>query len=201
MRLLSRLSVLWRDVFGSREIDRQMDEELQFHFDREVQANRERGMSIDEARRAARIAIGNAETHKEASRDERSGALLRQFGRDLAHGTRLFRKSPGFGAACIAVVALGIGAVTAIFSVVNGVLFTPLPYPQANRLVNIWSTAPGVGYDQFGLSPDLFFFYKQHNQVFDDMALFQGDRVNVTELCSSPSASSRRTCRPARPRR
>jgi putative ABC transport system permease protein len=171
MRLLSRLSVLWRDVFGSREIDRQMDEELQFHFDREVQANRERGMSIDEARRAARIAIGNAETHKEASRDERSGALLRQFGRDLAHGTRLFRKSPGFSAACIAVVALGIGAVTAIFSVVYGIALEPLPFREPHRLVALWTRAPKLGQARVFVNGADHRDWQASNHVFEDIAL------------------------------
>ena len=100
---------------------------------------------------------------------------------DLHDAARSLRKRPRFLVIASLTLALGIGAVTAIFSVVTGVLFTPLPYPQADRLVNIWSTAPGVGYDQFPLSPDLFLFYKRNNQVFEDMALFQRDRANVTE--------------------
>ncbi len=148
-----------------------MDEELRFHFDREVQANRERGMSIDEARRAARIAIGNAETHKEASRDERSGALLRQFGRDLAHGTRLFRKSPGFSAACIAVVALGIGAVTAIFSVVYGIALEPLPFREPHRLVALWTRAPKLGQARALVNGADHRDWQASNHVFEDIAL------------------------------
>ena len=100
---------------------------------------------------------------------------------DFRDAARSLRKQPRFLIIASLTLALGIGAVTAIFSVVNGVLFTPLPYPQPDRLVNIWSTAPGIGYDQFPVSPDLYFFYKKHNSVFDDMALYQATRANLTE--------------------
>ena len=100
---------------------------------------------------------------------------------DFRDAARSLRKHPRFLVGASLTLALGIGAVTAIFSVVNGVLFTPLPYPQANRLVNIWSTAPGLGYDQFPLSPDLFLFYRRHNTVFEDAALYQGSRANLTD--------------------
>jgi putative ABC transport system permease protein len=100
---------------------------------------------------------------------------------DLRDGARTLRKQPRFLIAASLTLALGIGAVTSIFSVVNGVLFTPLPYPHADRLVNIWSTAPGLGYNQFPVSPDLFLFFRRHSQVFEDMALAQGRRANLTE--------------------
>ena len=100
---------------------------------------------------------------------------------DVREGARTLRKQPRFLIIASLTLALGIGAVTAIFSVVNGVLLTPLRYPDPDRLANIWSSAPGLGYDKFPLSPDLFFFYRSHNGVFDDMALYQGSRVNLTE--------------------
>jgi putative ABC transport system permease protein len=103
---------------------------------------------------------------------------------DLRDAVRTLRKQPRFLIIASLTLALGIAAVTAIFSVVNGVLFTPLPYPHASRLVNVWSTAPGVGYDQFPLSPDLFLFYRRNNAVFEDMALFQRTRANITEAGS-----------------
>jgi predicted permease len=103
---------------------------------------------------------------------------------DLRDAVRTLAKQPRFLVIASLTLALGIGAVTAIFSVVNGVLFSPLPSPHADRLVNVWSTAPGLGYDRFPLSPDLFLFYRRHNQVFEDMALFQPRRVNLTEAAA-----------------
>src|SRR5688500_3852267 len=100
---------------------------------------------------------------------------------DLRECARALRKQPRFLTIASLTLALGVGAVTSIFSVVNGVLFKPLPDPHAERLGNIWSTAPAIGYDQFPVSPDLFLFYRKHNTVFEDMALFQRRRANLTE--------------------
>jgi putative ABC transport system permease protein len=106
---------------------------------------------------------------------------METLGADFREAVRSLRKQPRFLIIASLTLALGIGAVTAIFSVVNGVLLQPLPYPHAKRLVNVWSTAPGLELDQFPLSPDLFLFYRQHNRVFEDMALLQNQRLNLTE--------------------
>ncbi|MBA2302117.1 MAG: ABC transporter permease [Acidobacteria bacterium] len=106
---------------------------------------------------------------------------MRTLVSDLREGIRSLRTQQRFLIVASLTLALGIGAVTAIFSVVNGVLLTPLPYPQPDRLVNLWSTAPGVGYDRFPVSPDLLLFYRKHNTVFENLALYQGSRVNLTE--------------------
>jgi putative ABC transport system permease protein len=100
---------------------------------------------------------------------------------DAKEATRSLRKAPRFTIVAALTLALGVGAVTSIFSVVNGVLLRPLPYPEPDRLVNVWSSAPGLGYDQFQLSPDLFFFYREHATVFEDVSLFQRRRANLTE--------------------
>jgi len=93
---------------------------------------------------------------------------------------RSLLKQPRFTLVAALTLALGVAAVTTIFSVVNGVLLKPLPYPDADRLVNIWSHAPKIGYDQFPLSPDVFVRYEQENQVFERMSLFQRRRANLT---------------------
>ncbi|HXT68402.1 MAG TPA: ABC transporter permease [Vicinamibacterales bacterium] len=93
---------------------------------------------------------------------------------------RSLLKQPRFTVVASLTLALGVGAVTVIFSVVNGVLLKPLPYPDADRVVNVWSHAPKIGYDQFPLSPDVFFAYERDNQVFESMALFQRRRANLT---------------------
>ena len=106
---------------------------------------------------------------------------MRLLAHDLREATRTLRKEPRFLLITSLTLALGIAAATSIFSVVNGVLLKPLPYPNADRLVNVWSTAPGLDYPQFPLSPDLFLFFQKHNSVFEDLALVQGRRVNITE--------------------
>ena len=107
--------------------------------------------------------------------------LMRLLAHDLREATRTLRKEPRFLLITSLTLALGIAAATSIFSVVNGVLLRPLPYPNADRLVNVWSTAPALEYPQFPLSPDLFLFFKKHNAVFEDMALVQNRRANITE--------------------
>jgi predicted permease len=100
---------------------------------------------------------------------------------DVREALRALRKQPRFFIIASLTLALGIGGVTAIFSVVNGVLLKPLPHPHADRLVTIASTAPGLGYDRFPLSPDLFLFYRRNNVTFEDMAIFQRRRANLTQ--------------------
>ena len=112
---------------------------------------------------------------------------------DLRDAVRSLRKQPRFLIIASLTLALGIGAVTAIFSVVNGVLLQPLRYPHSARLANVWSTAPGLDLDQFPLSPDLFLFYRRHNQVFEDMALSQNQRINLTEAGSPEVVDARVT--------
>ena len=103
-----------------------------------------------------------------------------QIGSDLRAAVRVLRKQPRFTIVAALTLALGVGAVTSIFSVVNGVLLKPLPFPDPSRLVNVWSHAPKLGYDQFPLSPDLFFTFTKQNQVFESMALVYRDRINLT---------------------
>jgi putative ABC transport system permease protein len=93
---------------------------------------------------------------------------------------RSLLKQPRFLIVAVLTLAMGVGASTAIFSVVNGVLLKPLPFPDGDRLVNVWSHAPKLGYDQFPLSPDVYFAYERDNQVFESMALFQRRSANLT---------------------
>jgi putative ABC transport system permease protein len=174
MRWHHRLYVALRGLFGSSALDRELNEELQYHFDREVQRNLERGMTQAHARRAASIAIGNLEPIRETSRDGRTGAWLRLFGRDLAFGMRLLKKAPGFSVAAIAIVALGVGAVTAIFSVVYGVALKPLPYREPERLVNIWTLSPQrYGDRHFPVNAADHRDWLAGNHVFEDIALLR----------------------------
>src|SRR5206468_12408313 len=114
------------------------------HIERETRANVARGMSRESAERAARLTFGSIDAAREASRDDRPGAGIRQVLQDLRFGARLLAKSPVFGITGVAIVALGIGAATAIFSVVYGVMLRPLPFPEPERLVSIWLLRHGA---------------------------------------------------------
>jgi putative ABC transport system permease protein len=113
--------------------------------------------------------------------DTRHGdSMLRQLVADVGLAGRTLIKQPRFSIVAALTVALGVGAVTVIFSVVNAVLIQPLRYPNASRLVNVWSNAAGLDLDQFPLSPDLFLFFQKHQTAFEEMSIRQNRRVNMT---------------------
>ncbi len=134
---MGRLAETWRRLrshFHAAEVERGLADDVAFHLERQTEENLRRGMSPGEARRAARLAFGSIEAHKEAARDEVRLPWLADLSADLRFGLRVLRRAPVFTAVAIASLALGIGADTAIFSVVHGVLLRPLPYPQPERL-------------------------------------------------------------------
>ena len=127
---------LWlRALFARREVERTLDREMRFHLEMETENNRRAGMTPDEAVRQARIAFGGVERHREAVRDERGVRPLDDFVMDLRYGLRGLRRAPGFTTAAIVVLALGIGAATAVTTTVNHVLRGALPFRDPGRLV------------------------------------------------------------------
>ena len=127
-----------RTLFGRRRDESDVRDELEFHLAMQVRANREQGMTDQEAQRRARAALGGFTQTKELARDVRPLQWLARSARDLRYTLRSLRRAPGFTVVAIVTIGLAIGACTSMYSVVHGVVLKPLPYPEPDRLVHLW---------------------------------------------------------------
>ena len=137
-RIRSRLRALVDR--GGAESD--LDDELRFHLDMETDYLMRMGLTEQEARRRAQRDFGGVERYRDESRDARGVGAIEDFVRDLRVASRSLRRAPGFALVSIFTVALGIGATTAVFSLIDGVLLRPLPYPNPDALVRIYERSP-----------------------------------------------------------
>ena len=146
-------------------MEAELDEEVRSHFEKQVEANRREGMSRREATRRARLTFGGVEEVKEECRDARGISFLETTFLDLRYAVRSLCQNPGFTAVVVVSLALGIGANTAVFSVVNAILLRPLPYEDPERIVLINS-----GWYKPPTSPADYQAWEEENQVFERMA-------------------------------
>jgi len=166
--MLKDLFFRLRSVFRRETVESEMEEELRFHSEQQIGKYLKTGMSRDEARRRVRMDFGGLEQVKEECRDARGVALVETVAQDLRYGWRTLLKSPGFAAAALFTLALGIGANTAIFSVVYGLLLQPLPFRDAARLVLLHETTPKVG--EVSVSYPNFQDWRAQSHTFSEMA-------------------------------
>jgi putative ABC transport system permease protein len=140
--LLSDLYIRFRSLFRRRRVEEELDDELRFHLDQKTEQYARAGMSHEEALRQVRLEFGGLDQVKEQCRDARGVTLLTSFAQDIRYGFRILRRSPGFTAIIVLILGLGIGANTAVFSILNAVLLRPLPYNHADRLAVVWQRMP-----------------------------------------------------------
>lgn len=161
----------WRPFRAKRQFEQDMAEELRFHLEHQVAANIAAGMDPNEARRQAKAQLGAMEGVKEGCREERRGFWLESIWTDIRYALRVLRKSPAFTAVAVLTLALGIGANTAIFSVVEAVVLRPLPFRNAERLVDVTEYRPG-SIAAAGVSYPDYLDWRQQNTVFEDTAAY-----------------------------
>jgi putative ABC transport system permease protein len=182
-----------RSILRRRTLENGLDEEMRFHLDQQIEKLRRTGMNPTEAKRQAMLKFGGVEGMKERTRDEIRPALLEESARDVRHGIRILLGAPGFAAAALITLALGIGATAAIFSVVRTVMLRPLPYHDPDRIVAVWETNRG-GTVRNVIAPANFVEWRERSQTLEHLGMvgpanlvmiIDGEPDNVSGLAAS----------------
>ena len=173
-----------RSSFSNDEADHELELEVASHLDFAIEENIQRGMKPEEARRKALVRFGGREQAKQQHREARGFPGFGQFAetvwQDLRYGLRMLLKKPAFTAIAVLTLAIGVGANTAIFSIVNAVLLRPLPYREPQRLVKVVFSNPGLGLRGIAASIPEFDDLRNRSNVFEDVCGIGGGNVNLT---------------------
>src|SRR5215207_6964556 len=153
-------------------MEQELDEEMRFHLERDIEQNIKSGMTPEDARYAALKSFGGVDQSKEECRNARGVELIENTVRDVTYSLRVLLKSYGFTIVVILTLALGIGANTAIFSFANGILLRPLPYPQSDRLVVLDEFSYKQGRESMAVSYPNFVDWREQNKSFEDIGIY-----------------------------
>jgi predicted permease len=181
VRVSDKVRLRLRSLFRRGSVERELDAEIRFHLDQQIEENLGSGMAPEEARRAAMCMIGGIAQFQEECRDMRRVNPIENLGQDLSFGLRSLRHSPAFSVVAILTLALGIGANTAIFSVVHVALIRPLPYTEPDRLITLGEVrrqqAPSdrLNSASWNASYPDFLDWRAQSKTFESLAGFSGD--------------------------
>lgn len=178
--MLDDMKYRLRALLRRDTLDAEMDEELRVHFEKHVEKLLAAGLTREEATRRARLTFGGHEQLKEECREARGVSFFDSLKRDVMYGFRVLRKNPGFTAVAIVTLALGIGATTAIFSVINSVLLRPLPYLDPANLVMVWENNSQHPNPHNTVSPPDYLDWEKQTDTFSSMAAIFDQRANLT---------------------
>jgi putative ABC transport system permease protein len=179
--MLERVARRLRALLRRDDVELELDEELRYHLERQVEQNLAFGMDPEEARYAALREFGGLEPSKEACRDARRVRWVEDLAQDLRHGLRGLVRTPGFTLLVALTLALGIGANTAVFSVLDAVVLRPLPYPESDRLVAVWEAREGSPGVRGRISLPDYLDWRAQNQSLEGIAAYAGSSLARTD--------------------
>jgi predicted permease len=190
MRWTTILRLRLRSLFARTKVEQELDEELRYHLERQIEEDVAAGMSRDEARRVAYRSVAGVEVRKEECRDMRGLNLIDNVRHDARFALRQLRKSPGFSAATIFMLALGLCASVSIFAFVDAALIKPLPYKDASRLTGVFESV--AMFPRSNLSYLDYLDWKKLNTVFESLEAFHPTRLILTTAAGVESAPAAR---------
>ncbi|HVT15100.1 MAG TPA: ABC transporter permease [Thermoanaerobaculia bacterium] len=176
--MLSDLVYRLRALFRRRAVEAELDDELRFHCERAIEKHMRAGRTREEAVRLTRLEFGGLDQVKDACREARGIGAIETLLRDVAYGLRMLRNNPGFSAVAVLTLAIGIGANTALFSVIDGVLLKPLPFTHPDQLVRLHESKPNFAAGS--ISYPNFRDWQRQNHTFSAIAISRGSGFSLT---------------------
>jgi predicted permease len=189
MKLLRKL----RALFRKDTLDREMSDEMRHHLEQQEKVYLADGLTPDEARQAALRSFSNLEQVKERSREVRGWPWVENLGRDFRFSFRSLRRSPAFSAAVILTLGLCIGANTTIVSVLYGLVLKPLPFHDADQIVEVYNSLPKAGQPKLRVSVEQYLDYKEHADLFSAVSIWGGWMFNIGEDAATDRLVGMRT--------